>query len=247
MSKKPTNYTFPPWSSSPTYQKGDTVGSYTSTNEYFYATQASTNQAPLNNWTLDTSTYVRKDGVITITTSSSITPAFTMGSYVVVSGCGVLNYTGTLIDGGGNYICYPSPGPDDSGNVIGGKLWSNLNPAWTTGYGWIPSYAGQLDTKLNTVEASFGDSYSQRMRAGINTNKNTFSLVYENITSREAVAISNYVQEKGGVNPVKVILGDGELQPNTLASYKLFDVKISPKSRNVNSVSVTAEQVFDPS
>jgi phage-related protein len=248
MSSKPTNYSPQVWDASKTYQKNDIVNGVPSSPNlsYFYSTLdgANLNQNPLNNWTLSTSSYSRSDGLVTLNASSSISPTLSKGSYVVITGGSGLNYTGYLIDGGPNWAKYANVGVDQTG-VSSASISSDLNPAWTSGFGWIPSYGTNLDTNFSKITASFGDGYSQRMRNGINTNKSTKSLVFENVTSREVVAIDNYIQDKGGVDPIRINLGDGILGQNTSVKYTLDEPKISTKSYNVNTLTVNATQVFD--
>lgn len=248
MGSKPTNYSPQVWDTNKTYQKHDIVKGVPSSPNlaYFYSTLdgANLNQNPLNNWTLSATSYSRSNGVLTLNTLGSITPSLSRGSYVVVTNGGDLNYTGCLIDGGSNFAKYINPGVDTTG-VSTASLSSDLNPAWTSGFGWIPSYGANLDTSLSKISAQFGDGYSQRMRNGINTNKSNKALVFENISSREAVAIDNYIQDKGAVDTIKINMGDGILGQNANLNYTLDEPKISTKSYNINTLTVNAVQVFD--
>lgn len=244
MSTKPTNFVSYPWSASAAYKTHDFVdGIGTNHEAYYYATQDNTNQNPLNNWAISSSSWSRVDGLVTVTLGSSISPALTRGSFVEVTGMGALNFTGCIFDGSANTIKYFNPGPDDSGSGTGGVR-SNLNPAWSSGFMWAPSYAGSADTEERVVKAQFGDGYSQRQRNGLNNNMETLSLTFENRTDREVDAISNFVQEKGGVDPVKISCLGGKHSANCY--YTLNAAKRTPQSFNRNSLTVTATQVFDP-
>ncbi len=243
----PTNFRSPFWVTAQPYKQFDIVdGSSSAREAYYYATQDNISQNPLNNWSLNGSSWNRIDGIATVITSSSISPPLTRGSWVQIVGGAELNYTGCLIDGGSNYVRFPSRGPDSSG-ATSAVVQSTLSPAWTTGFGFIPSYSSTIDSTQNVLTAQFGDSYNQKMRGGINCNMENYSLVFENVSNREAAAIKNFVQDKGGVEWTRIILGDGEIQTNPSNKFVLKDPKVAPKSHGLSTVTIMASQVFDPS
>ena len=245
MSSKPTTLTFPQWSATASYKESDVVNGVTTGQEaYYYATQASTNQNPLSPWYLSISSWTRVDNKVRLNLASTINPPLTKGSFVQVSGAGYLGFTGCIFHGGSNYIEYFNSGPDDSGAGSGG-VYSDLNPAWTTGFGWVPTYSSNVDTEMKRIVAQFGDGYSQRQRDGINSNKVMLSLVFEDRTDREKNAIKNFLEEKGGVDYFK-ISNIGQLQCNNAINYIGTGLKISTKSYNRNTITFNAEQVFDP-
>lgn len=209
-----------------------------------YATQDNVNQNPLNNWALAMSSWSRVDGIVELQLGSSISPPLTRGSYIEVTGAAELNFTGCAYDGSANTVRYFNPGPDSSGSGTGG-IRSNLNPAWTSGFMWAPSYQTNIDSAQSVVEAKFGDGYSQRQRDGINNNMDTFSLSFENRSDREARAIVNYIQDKGGADPIKISTVS-LLNGNPDLYYTVKNPKIAPSSFNLNNITATATQCFDP-
>ena len=245
MSINTTTFRFRPWNSAANYQTDDVVntdsgGTYQA---YFYATQPNVNQAPFNAWSLSVGDWARQRGIVTLNTTSTITTPLAKGSCIEVVGAGSLNFTGCALDGGSNWIKYPCAGPDGSGTTVA-TLQSSLNPAWSTGFGWVPSYSTDISTNLLKTDTQFGDGYSQRVRVGITPSLTTQNLVFENISSRQAVAICNYIQDKGGVDPVKINMEDGILHGGNNNQYKILDAKIASKSLDINTVTAQAVQVF---
>jgi phage-related protein len=240
----PTNFSFPSWINSANYKQFDVVDGVAK-EAYYYATQDNTNQNPLNNWSLNVSSVQTSNGTTRVTATSTINPPLARGSYVLVNGLGALNYTGVVTDGGPNFIEYPASYPDSSSTPVGATISSNLNPAWSSGFCFIPSYSTNLSTETQMIKTQFEGGYSQRMRKGLNSNVETRTLVFEERTDREAIAILNCVEAAGGVDPLKVVLGASAIGGKTNNRYSITEPKVQPKAKNINTITVTATQVFD--
>lgn len=246
MSAHPTNIPVYAWDSSIRYRTNDICSGNAG---YYYATQDNVNSYHTASWTKTGTHWDRVDGLVTIAFTSPMSPPLARGSWVEVSASGNgafnINYTGTITDGGTGFISFPSPGPDASVSVSPITISSSLNPAWTTGFGWIPSYSTDVNITTSTVEAKF-DGYSQRMRNSINSIINAYSLNFDDRSDREVVAIMNFVQDKGGVDSFRINMGSALLGGNPLIKYIALNPKVSPRSKNINSLTVSVTQVFDP-
>lgn len=245
MSYRPTNYTILDYDAGAYYKKDDIV---TYLDNYWYATQNTIGVAPTTSFTVRTASTLRRErNILTAAGFTSISPAPARGSYALLANAVYLDaaYTGVVIDGTSTSITYINPGPDINVSTSSSVALYN-NRVWTTGFGWIPSYTTDLNGQMNILNGRVTDTYEQRQRYGINSNKAVVNMVFDNVTSREAVAIHNYIQDKGGVDPIRINLGDGYIGSNVAAWYKIEEPKISPKSYDVNTVTATATQVFDP-
>ncbi len=245
MSSKSTNFSFAFWDGGSNYKQHDVINGVNSSQDaYYYATQDNTNQYPLSTWSISITSWSRIDNIVTINLSTPITPPLTQGSFITTSITGGFAYTGCCIDGNSISAKYFNPGPDSVGGLLTGTISSTLNPAWTTGFGWIPSYDTSFENNFRTIEAKMGDGYSQRQRNGINSIQNVYNLTFAGRSDREVRAITNYIQEKNNVDPIKINTVTS-LQGDNYIQYICSSLKVSHKSKNINDLTVTATQVFD--
>lgn len=106
---------------------------------------------------------------------------------------------------------------------------------------YTPDYGAQVSVKPRVRVAQFGDGYEQRIADGINTRPQVWSLQFNNRTDTEAGNITTFLEARNGVeafdwtppggSAIKVVCREWS---KTVARY------------NLNSVSATFQQVFEP-
>jgi phage-related protein len=239
-----TSYNYPYHSSSVNYKKNDVVNGADSNRErYYYCLKDNVSGiSPIGGWNNSGVAFERSNNKVKITLQSTMATYPTQGTLVNIQNAGILNYTGTLTNGTSTTIEYPNVGPDESG-LLSASISGPTHQWWTTGFAWIPTYSSSLDGRNSVITAQFGDGYRQTQRNGINNNMINLSLNFEDRTDKEVMAILNFVEDKGATDWVKVNIGGAISNPN--GKYLLSDVKVSPKSYNVNNISLTATQVFN--
>jgi phage-related protein len=241
-----TQYTYFPYDNNSNYKKFDVVRGLSSTDTYYlYATQDSIGQKPNSSYIYPITALVRDDFKIRLTLNKTGSgPSFAAGSVIVVTGAAQGNFTGMVVEGGSNYVDYISNGqPLTLGTS--GAVNTIYNPAWTSGFMFIPSYGSNLDTQTRKVEAKFGDGYSQRQRDGINSNSHTWKLSFENRSDREARALSNFIEDKGGVDNFQLLLPANRLVIDPYLKYVATNPQTNTQSFNINNISADFMQVFD--
>lgn len=243
-----TQFYFPPYNSSVAWKKFDVIYD----GSYLYGTQDMTvggpNSAPTLQISYTVSGHKREDDVTTLFFSQTGNVCnFQRGSIVRAanlsnSSC---NYTGMVLDGGSGWCSYINPGwPQGlsaSVGVVGG-----LNPAWTSGFFFSPTYTTKIGSENQIITAQLGNGYSQRMSQGVNTFNQNIQAVFQNRSDREARAITNFVQDKGGVLSFDIMMPNQFLNNQPNQKYVAPSVDVSPVSFGLNDIAVPLIRVFDP-
>lgn len=250
-----TQFNFPPYNQNIAWKKFDVI---TYNNIFYYATQdiaasPSQDKNPSVTVTYATSiTWSREDDIATITfTKSNVFGPFQRGSIVTVTlpSNTTLNYTGMILDGGANgttaWIKYVNPGTNDAGGSIVGSIIAK-NPEWTTGFLFAPTYGTRITSKNQAIITQLGNGYSQRMSNGVNTFQQTIDLLFQSRSSREARAITNFVQDKMGKDSFEILLMDPMINNQPNQKYVAADVSVNPTSYNLYEISVPVVRVFEP-
>jgi phage-related protein len=241
-----TQYRTFPFQNGIYFKKFDVISQGSS---YLYATQDNVNENPASVFSYTGVSWSRESDKTTVYyTKTGSGPNLVQGSLVLV-GNGTdtsVNYTGMVLDAQSNYIQYINPGYTTTGALVGSLITSIVNPAWTSGFFFMPSYGSSAETKTEILESKFGDGYSQTQRRGLNSNKNSINLMFENRNDIETKAILNFVQDKGGVEPFKLLSATTIVTNDPNQKFTLVDPKTNPTSYNLNSVSVVATQNFSP-
>lgn len=247
-----SQFYFPPYNASLTWKKFDVIyDTFNGTNYvYGYATQDSINQNPNGIFNYPITAYSRVDDVTTLTftqTGASL-PIFQAGSLIRVTGVSAnntVNYTGMCIAGGSGTCSYINPGWPQTDNSITVGAINCPNPAWTSGFFFIPTYSTKIETKNTPFVAKLGDGYEQRSPAGLNTFNQTYNMVFQQRSDKEARAITNYVEDAGGVRcfPIVIPVVAFGNQPNQ--KFVADDVQVTPVSWGLNDINITVRRVFD--
>lgn len=193
--------------------------------------------------------FSRAQDVATVSFTYTGGPAFGVGSMVSTSvvADGTYNYAGMITAGGIGTISYLNPGFDEPTTSSAGTVTSLVNPAWTTGFMFVPSYSSQYENQQNVISAQFEPGYEQRQAASLNPNTDIWSLAFVDRSSKEARAIRNFTQNMAGVYSFPIMITDPAFdnQPNQ-KFITPAGVKIQNKSYNINDISVQVKRVFDP-
>ncbi len=244
-----TNFKIQAWNSAvSTYKKFDVVYEEPGVFRYHYATQPSSNQDPraVFNFVI-TSAYREDDAAFVFYTRTGAAPEIVQGCLIAVTGLtqDSFNTTGTIIDAGPGWVKYLNEGLPGSAGAISVGAINCKNPAWTTGFMFVPSYSTSIEGTQNIIQAKFGDGYGQRQRAGINSNTQSFQLMFSDRSDREAKALFNYIEDKGGVDAIKLLVPINRFFNNHTLRFTLKNPKLQSTAYDLNSISVTADQVFD--
>lgn len=246
-----TSLYFPPWNNTLTYSQFDVAYGIT-TPVYYYSTQdRNQGNSPSGNFIYAVTGYTRFNDVTTLllARTGSATPPFAPGSMIAVTGVGVntsVNYTGMIIGGTSNSVSYLNPGWPDSAGASTGALNTVVNPAWSTGCFFIPAYSTNVEIQQNTINAAFEPGYEQRQAASINSNIPTWNLFFQNRSNKEARAIRNFFEDKGGVYAFEMPIPVSELDNQPNQKFIGGGPRITTNSFGLNDVSVTVRRVFDP-
>jgi len=249
-----TLFDFAAWNGTLPYQKFDTVygadtGGPIVYDKYYYATRdVPIGQSPRALFRFNVTSTTRSQGLFTVNyTYTGAGPQFARGSIVQVQGLLEVsaNFTGMVLNAGSGFIQYINQGGFDYTTASAGTVTAPINPNWTTGFFFTPSYSSPLSTAQSTIEAKFGDGYSQRQRNGLNSNMHSWELSFTDRSDKEARAILNYVEDEGGVDPVQLLIPLNNLTARATTKFVLKNPKYNPTSFNLNAINVTAEEVFD--
>lgn len=246
-----TQYYFPPFNAGIQYSQYDVFYDYYIGPNivYGYATQPSLGQNPNGFFYFPITAYSRVDDVVTVSfTQTGNMANFAAGSQIMVTGVSAntsLNYTGMVIAGGSGYVTYINPGWSQTDNAITVGAINCYNPAWTSGFLFIPSYSSKADVANKAIVAKLGDSYEQRMPQALNTYDKTWNMVFATRTDRETRAIINYIEDSAGVRPFPVVIPVGKLENQPNQKYVGDAVSYTDDSYNVNTVTATIRRVYD--
>lgn len=252
MSNVVNDYTFQNYNSNLSYSKNDVVyGVNASDNNFYYANQAVQGVSPWATVAYSGTAWERTDDLVTVYfTKTGTQPDFAPGTMIVVRSAsqGSLDFTGMALEGGANYVRYLNPGWNQGFTSVASlaTVRTELSPAWSTGFYWVPSNSSNVKFDLRRDYAQFGDGYSQQARMGINSVGSTINMTFENRDYKEAKAIINFVQVAGGVIPITVNLPVNRLFNNPKTKYLLTAPDVTMAAYNLNNVSVTATRVYNP-
>lgn len=246
-----SQYYFPPYNSSVQFHKFDVIYDYLIGGNlvYGYATQDSFGQSPSGVYNFPITAYSRINDITTVSFGQTGTVAnMQPGSLVRITGVAAntsVNYTGMVIAGGSGTLQFLNPGWDQTDNAIVVGAINCPNPAWTTGFYWIPTYSTKLDVKNTPFIAKLGDGYEQRSPNGLNTYDKTYSMVFQQRSDKETRSIINFVESTAGANAFQIVMPLAAYENQPLQKYVADSVSASPDSYGLNTVQVAIRKVFD--
>lgn len=215
---------------------------------YYYSTQNNVGEKVDAFYQYNITSFARENDIITLFyTKTGNGPNFTQGSLFIATGQadGYAYYTGMAIEGTANYVKYINAGPDLVSNTPAGVIKTVINPCWTTGFYFLPSYSTNVENEIKTITAQFGDGYSQRQRDGINSVKSTYNFSFENRSEKETKAILNFVEDKAGVEPFSILMNSTSISNDPSQKFVATNPKVTFSNYDSNTISVTLTQVFD--
>lgn len=245
-----SQYYFAPYNANLTWKQFDVVyGIESSPSPYFYATQdVPANNSPSGVFVWSATQYERSDDVTTVyLTRTGSVPPFAPGSIVKLTAFtnSTVNYTGMVLRGGSGQFSFINPGWPQGITATAGTI-TCLNPAWTTGFFFQPTYTTKVATQNNAITTQLGDGYQQRMPTQVNTFSQTMNLVYQSRGKREARAINNYCQDKAGSTCFEILLPDAFLNNQPNQKWVCANAEVTPTSFGLYDLMVPVSRVFDP-
>jgi len=236
------NNTFYAYSSIFLYNKYDIVrASNSNPTLYFSTMDLNSGYIPLHKPSYTASFFGRQDNLGTLYFSSTgLFPDFQRGSLIET-----VDYTGMVLNAGSGFVQFLSPGVNSLPSAVAWTINGLMNPAWTTGFNFLPSYSTSLENTSQVIEAQLGDGYSQRARVSLNNNINMWKLAFQGRSDKETLAIQTFIEEKGGVDLFQLLMPVGRLTNNPSLKYISKSFSYSTQSYNINDASVDVVQVFD--
>ncbi len=245
-----SQYQINPWGGTQNYRQYDVIGGINigadiHPSAYYYATQSSVGQNPSGIFSFAITSTVSSEDLTTVYfTQTGNMPPIQPGSLVSVAGTAANNYTGMAFNGSSGWLQIIIPGFSDTVGAAGTV--TCRNPAWTTGFAFIPTYTTKLDTNNQPIVTQLGNGYSQRMSRGVNPFDQGLNLVYQDIDKREMKAITHFVQDAAGVYPFEILLNDQYLNNQPHQKFTAPAMEVTPVSFGRYDVSVQLQRVFDP-
>ncbi len=250
-----SQYYIAPYNNSLNYTQFDVVyGIYNGVNAidqspYFYATQNITpgSYSPSGRYSFPLTAYSLTEDIVTLTYTHTGGPPFAPGSIIAVTGVTAntaVNYTGMVLIGGSGTLSYVAPGWSQGGSLSVGAI-NCLNPAWTTGFMFQPTYTTKVGTTNSVITAQLGDGYTQTQPQGINTFQQNVGLVFQNRGKREVKAMTNFVQDHAG-GTFEILIPDQFLDNQPNQKWMAPSVEVTPVSFGLYDAQVTVVRRFDP-
>tara|TARA_Y100000385_G_C12952767_1_gene576211 strand:+ start:162 stop:608 length:447 start_codon:yes stop_codon:yes gene_type:complete len=97
----------------------------------------------------------------------------------------------------------------------------------------------QRKTKIRVLTAGFGDGYEQRIRNGINSKEETFSVTFNNRSNEEIQVLSAFLDNKAGAN--FDITFNGETLKVTSEEYST-----TYNQTSIHSLTTELRRVYEP-
>ncbi len=246
-----TQFYFPPYNSNVTFNKWDVVqgdGVRSADLTYYYSLiNNNLGNLPTGRYNIPVTSYTRSEDVATLFFTQGSQPVFNVGSIISVTGMAnvSLAYTGMLTAAGAGWVSYTNGGWPDGASTSIGAITTQLNPAWTTGFAFIPAYQTKADSNNKTITAQLGDGYSQRSPNGINAYDQTFSFVYTSRSLKEIRAMMNFVQYTAGSIAVQVLYPLASLDNQPSHRFTLSNMSYTNDSFGLVSAQLTLQRQFD--
>ena len=247
----PSQYYFPPFNPNVTFNKWDVAqgdGVRSSDLTYYYSLKdGNLSSTVISGISIPISSYSRSEDVTTVYFSQAGQPAFYPGAIVAVRNMvnTSVNFTGMISAAGSGSISYTNPGWPDTAAVGAGTIACTINPSWTTGFAFIPTYQTKGDVNNNTITAKLGDGYEQRQPNGLNSYNQALTFVYTSRSPKELRAATNFIENMAGANAFEVLMPLTSLATNPNAKYVAPSISYTTDSWNLVSFSVQLNRVFD--
>lgn len=104
-----------------------------------------------------------------------------------------------------------------------------------------PFFGSSHSLEFRTLEAGFGDGYTQRAGDGLNPAIESWNLVWEVLTVSQKDVIYNFLVERGGYKAIEMRMpGESELKKWTCKKFSA-----TPTTHGVYSLTGTFERVYD--
>lgn len=104
------------------------------------------------------------------------------------------------------------------------------------------SQVSSADTEFKILSAVYGDGYEQRAPDGLNYERDSWNVVWENVTTAELGTIMTALRATQGVDYINWTAPGDSVQKKWVVQGKIGR---SAKSGGIYTVSCTLKQVFD--
>jgi phage-related protein len=105
----------------------------------------------------------------------------------------------------------------------------------------IPDYGAECEESPNVRVTKFGDGYEQRQANGINSMRKVWGLTFSQRSDVEKGVILTFLRDHNGVTSFDWVDPDGISGKYVCRKWKPTKTRF-----NLNSVTATFEQVFEP-
>jgi phage-related protein len=105
---------------------------------------------------------------------------------------------------------------------------------------WIPSVGASLSMRPLVRRVAFGDGYEQRLRYGINTQTERWSLEFRGLATRVAAEIDGFLRERGSSEAF-----EWKSPAGTNGKFICDDWSRSIEEPDMETVRANFRQVFD--
>jgi phage-related protein len=106
---------------------------------------------------------------------------------------------------------------------------------------WTASVGANLSMRPSVRRVAFGDGYEQRLRFGINTQPECWSLEFRGLATREATEIDGFLRARGATEAF-----DWKSPAGTNGKFICDDWSRSIEEPDMETVRANFRQVFDP-
>lgn len=247
----PSQYYFPPFNPNVTFNKWDVVrgdGVRSDDLTYYYSLKdGNLSSTVISGISIPITSYTRSEDVTTVYFSQAGQPTFYPGAIVAVRNMvnTSVNFTGMISAAGSGSISFTNPGWPDSAAVGAGTIAATINPSWTTGFAFVPTYQTKGDVNNVTLTAQLGDGYSQRQPNGLNSYNQALTFVFASRQNKEVRAATNFVQNMAGSAPFEVLYPVSALENQPNHKFVAPSISYTTDSYGLTSYSVQLNRVFD--
>lgn len=247
----PSQYYFPPFNSSVTFNKWDVVqGDGVRSNDltYYYSLKdGNLSSTVISGFNIPITSYTRSEDVVTLTFNQAGKPTFYPGSIIYVTGMAntSVNFTGMISAAGSGSVSFTNPGWPDTAVTTIGAISGRINPSWTTGFAFIPAYQTKADVNNTVITAKLGDGYEQRQPNGLNSYNQSFNFVYTSRQNKEIRAMTNFIQNQAGSAPFPVLYPVSSLENQPGHLFVCPSISYTTDSFGLVSATVQLNRVFD--
>ncbi len=130
----------------------------------------------------------------------------------------------------------------NTGTYVSSVWWKRFDD-YTTDFAdvWQASYSTSADVSPRIIDATLDEGTTQLARDGINSVRLAFSLVFENVSDKEALSLLTYFDYQGAT---RAFFWTTPTPYEKRLAFQLVSLRHQYLKKNVNSVNISIEQSF---